>query len=150
MAETSAYVSRVALTLLGATALYQGCWAQFAPRSFYDRFPAGLGWVGPTGPYAEHFVRDIGGLINGLGVLALAAAVVLTRSLLVTTAIAWLVYAVPHLIYHVVHPLPTMQAANVTFLTAQVVLPVIGLAGAMAPRSRPAKHGRDGSMRAGR
>ncbi|MEW9533993.1 hypothetical protein, partial [Microbispora sp. NPDC049125] len=38
---TRRLVARVALLLLAGAALYQGLWAQFAPRSFYDGFPNG-------------------------------------------------------------------------------------------------------------
>jgi hypothetical protein len=60
--------------------------------------------------------------------------------LLITTAVAWLVYALPHLVHHVSHPLETapMQAANVAVLTAEVLLPLVGLAGASVTRWRQA------------
>ncbi len=120
--------SQVALVLLAVGAFYQGLWAQFAPHSFYEGFPIGLGWVRDAGPYSEHLLRDVGGLVTGLGVLALAAAFVRTTPMLVTAAVAWLVYAVPHLVFHVMHPLPTTQGLEVVALTSQVVLPLIGLA----------------------
>jgi hypothetical protein len=122
-------VARLALLLLAAAALYQGVWAQFAPRSFYDDFPGGLGWVAVAGPYNEHLVRDVGGLVSGLGVLAIVTAVWLTTPLLVANAVSWLVYSLPHFAFHVAHPLEEapMQALNVMVLTAEVVLPLAGL-----------------------
>lgn len=130
-------IARTALVLLGAEALYQGVWAQFAPRSFYDRFPtSGWGWVASDGPYNEHLVRDVGGLVTALGILALAAALTLSTPVLVTSAVAWLVYAVPHMVYHVSHPVPKMQTVNVVVLASQVLLPLIGLLGISAHRKR--------------
>jgi len=124
-------VARVALLLLAAAGLYQGLWAQFAPRSFYDDFPAGLTWVAVDGPYNEHLVRDVGGLVNGLGVVAIVAALWLSTPLLVANAVGWLVYALPHFVYHVNHPLAetSMQTWNVVVLTSEVVLPLLGLLG---------------------
>ena len=52
--------------------------ATFFPRSFYDDFPSlGRIWVAIDGPFDEHLVR--------------------------TAAVAWLVNAVPHLVYHLRH-----------------------------------------------
>jgi hypothetical protein len=128
---TRRFIARVALLLLAGAALYQGVWAQLAPRSFYEQFPNGMSWVVGEGPYNEHLVRDIGGLVNGMAVVALVAAVTLSRPLLVTTAIAWLTYALPHLAFHVAHPLdePGQQAVNVVVLCSEVLLPVVGLLG---------------------
>lgn len=130
--------ARVALLLLAAAGLYQGLWAQVAPHSFFQYFPAGMGWVATEGPYNEHLVRDVGGLVNGLAVVALVAAWSPVRPLLVATGVGWLVYAVPHLVFHVRHPLPDSpsQAANVAVLAAEVVLPLLGLLGATAPEGR--------------
>jgi hypothetical protein len=124
--------ARVALLLLAVAGLYQGAWAQVAPRSFFDQFPGGMSWIAAEGPYNEHLVRDIGGLVNGLSVVALIAAWSLSRPLLVANALGWLVYAVPHFVFHVVNPLDDagMQVQNVLVLSAEVVLPLLGLLGA--------------------
>jgi hypothetical protein len=124
-----AIVARVALLLLAVAALYQGIWAQLAPRSFYGGFPGGMGWVATEGPFNEHLVRDIGGLANGLAVVAIAAAWTLSRPLLIANALGWLVYAVPHAVFHLAHPLAgaSTQAQNVVVLTAEIVLPLLGL-----------------------
>jgi hypothetical protein len=80
-------VARGALLLLAAAALYQGVWAQLAPRSFFVDFPGGMSWVAGEGPYNEHLARDIGGLINGLAVVAIVAAWTLSRPLLLANAL---------------------------------------------------------------
>lgn len=92
---------RIALGYLAFVALQIGVWAQFAPRSFYDDFP-GLGrtWVSVDGPYNEHLVRDVGGLYLALGVLIVAAAITVSRHLVMLAAVASLVSGVPHLVYH--------------------------------------------------
>lgn len=130
-------IARIALLLLAAAAFYQGIWAQLAPRSFFEDFPGGMGWVAVEGPYNEHLVRDIGGLVNGLAVVAVVAAWTLSRTLLLATAAAWLVYAVPHLGFHLAHPLDdaSMQTLNVVVLTSEVALPVLGLLALQRRRS---------------
>ncbi len=130
--DTRRLVARVALLLLAVAGLYQGVWAQVGPRSFFEQFPGGMSWVAVEGPYNEHLVRDIGGLVNGLSVVAIVAAWSLSRPLLAANALGWLVYAVPHLAFHVIHPLDDagMQALNVLILSGEVVLPMLGLLGA--------------------
>lgn len=130
--EARRLVARVALLLLAVAGLYQGLWAQVGPRSFFEQFPGGLSWVAADGPYNEHLVRDIGGLVNGLSVVAIVAAWSLSRPLLAANALGWLVYALPHFAYHLSRPLheTDMQVQNVLVLSAEVVLPVIGLLGA--------------------
>jgi hypothetical protein len=125
-------VARVALLLLALAGLYQGVWAQVGPRSFFEKFPGGMSWIAVDGPYNEHLVRDIGGLVNGLSVVAIVAAWSLSRPLLAANALGWLVYALPHLGYHLREPLDDagMQALNVLVLSGEVVLPVLGLVGA--------------------
>ena len=124
-------MARVALVVLAVAGLYQGIWAQVAPRSFFEDFPGGVSWVAGEGPYNEHLVRDIGGLVNGLSVVALVAAWSLSRTLLVANALGWAVYALPHLVFHLAHPLddPGQQAINVVVLVAEVTLPLVGLCG---------------------
>jgi hypothetical protein len=123
--------ARIALVLLAAAALYQGLWAQLAPRSFYESFPGGVSWLVGDGPYNEHFVRDIGGLVNGLAVVAALSAWSLSRRLVVANAAGWLTYAVPHLVFHVVHPLDgaAMQGLNVVVLCSEIAFPLVGLWG---------------------
>jgi hypothetical protein len=125
-------VARVALLVLAVAGLYQGVWAQVGPRSFFEKFPGGMNWIAGDGPYNEHLVRDIGGLVNALSVVAIVAAWSLSRPLLAATTAGWLVYALPHLGYHVRQPLDDagMQVLNVLVLSGEVVLPVLGLLGA--------------------
>ena len=143
--EVRRLVARFALLMLAVAGLYQGLWAQAGPRSFFEQFPGGMSWIAIEGTYNEHLVRDIGGLVNGLSVVAIVAAWSLSRPLLAANALGWLVYALPHLVFHVSHPLDDagMQALNVLVLSSEVVLPVLGLLGAswrQKPRARPRSH----------
>lgn len=81
-----------------------GVWALAAPRSFFDDFPGlGVTWVGELPRYSEHLVRDIGSLNLALAVLLAWAAIGLERGVVRAALVAWLVYSVPHLIFHATH-----------------------------------------------
>lgn len=96
-------VRRVLLVLLLLVALSLGIWAYASPRNWYDTFPGfGLRWVAATGPYNEHFVKDIGGMYLALAVLTAGALWYAAGDALVRiTAAAWTVFNVLHLTYHV-------------------------------------------------
>ena len=94
------------LTLLGASV---GGWALFAPQAFYDSFP-GLGfgaWVGEDGAFNEHLIRDVGELYLGLAGAGVVAMLTRKPTVAVATsrvaAVAWLVFSIPHLLYHLEH-----------------------------------------------
>jgi hypothetical protein len=96
--------ARLLLALLAFQALVPGVWATVSPRSFYDEFPtSGRAWVAADGPYNEHLVRDFGALNLALALVTIAALVWLTRPLVITAAIAWLAWSVPHTVYHLRH-----------------------------------------------
>ena len=133
-------VVRCALIPLVLTGLVVGVWAAFAPRSFYDDFPgAGRVWVAVDGPYNEHLVRDVGTLNLALALVTVVAAVSLARAAVLAAAGAWIIYSLPHLVYHLRHldPYDTGdKVANVVALTGALVLPVIVL---VAELRRPAE-----------
>jgi hypothetical protein len=120
---------RIGLSLLAATALGGGFWALILPRSFYEDFPLpGRYWVSTLGLYNEHLVRDYGELNLALGVLLVFAAVMLERRLVQASLVAWLVYAVPHFVFHVaqVHHFSLGDnLAQRNSLGLQVLLPLV-------------------------
>lgn len=95
---------RCLLAVLGLSAADVGGWALLAPRSFYESFP-GLGrhWIAVTGPYNEHFVRDVGGLYLALLAITAWAALRPTPDLVRVTGLAWSVFSIAHLAYHAGH-----------------------------------------------
>jgi hypothetical protein len=123
---------RLGVSLLAIPALVVGVWALALPRSFYDDFPgAGRHWVSALGPYNEHLVRDVGALNLALGALLALAAIVLERRLVQAALAAWLVYALPHFVFHATEldALPFLDnAANVITLGLVVLLPLVLLA----------------------
>ena len=140
---------RIGLLLLAATAL-GGFWALILPRSFYEDFPLpGRDWVSSLGPYNEHLVRDYGELNLALGVLLVFAAVMLERRLVQASLVAWLVYAVPHFVFHVtqVHHFSLGDnLAQLSSLGFQVLLPLVLLA-LTRMRSTPVRPDSRGSRR---
>jgi hypothetical protein len=92
---------RLGLWVLAFQAALVGLWALFGPRSFYEDFPwAGFSWVSALPPYNEHLVRDVGGLYTGFAVLFTWAAADSDPRLVKPVLIAWLPFAVAHLIFH--------------------------------------------------
>jgi len=124
---------RLLLWLMALGNIGVGLQALFTPRSFYDDFPLGRGWVGLDGPYNQHLVRDVGSLNLALVVLVLAALFVSTRSLARVAAVVWLVNAVPHFLYHARHinmaGMERSDKLGILFtLGGAVLLPVLVLA----------------------
>lgn len=129
-------VARVVLGLLAFSSIQIGLWAVVAPRSFYEDFPGGgRQWVAPDGPFNEHFIRDFGGLNLALGLVLVVAAVQLSPTFVRTAAGAALLFAVPHLTYHLFHldVYETVdQIGNVVTLSLAVLGPLVLLA--LSPR----------------
>ena len=56
------------------------------------------------------------------------AAIWLTRPLVRATAIAWLVYGVPHLVYHVRHRSPFDTDDQVSIVASLALAPILAIA----------------------
>jgi hypothetical protein len=123
---------RVGLWYMAISTGLVSAWILLAPRNFYDEFPTGPAeWVSALPPYNEHLIRDYGAAGLGLGVLAALAAVWMERRLVQAAAIALVVGAAPHLVYH----LTTTEAystgdnvASLFALAAQLAVPLAILA----------------------
>jgi len=121
-------VFRAGLVGLGTLQAVNGLYALIAPRSFYDDYPFGRGWVAALPQYSEHLVRDVGGLFLATAVVLLAAAVYLERRLVAVALIAFLAFSLPHSIFHAFNLEPYSTAdllANVLGLGAMVVVPAL-------------------------
>jgi hypothetical protein len=120
---------RIGLMFVAATPLSGGIWALLFPRSFYDDFPLpGSDWVSTLGPYNEHLVRDYGALNLAMAVLVLAAGVLLERRLVQVALITWLVFEVPHFVFHVGqthHFSAGSNLAQLGGLALLIVLPLV-------------------------
>lgn len=123
-------VVRGALWFLAAGEALVGVWAQFFPRAFYDVFPLpGSAWVALLPPYNEHLVRDVGGLNLALAVVLAAAALRPDPWWSRVAAGAFLVFTVPHAVFHTLHlahfPLVDAVAQTAAFAVG------VGLGGAV-------------------
>ena len=126
---------RGGLAALSAYAAAIGMPALSAPAWFYRSFPLGRGWVAQLPPYNEHLVRDAGALFLGFAVLLGLAATRPRRDLVRGALAAWTVTAVPHLLFHAIHPSGLTSAdaaAQLTLLGVGVVLPLLLLRAARA------------------
>ncbi len=134
-------VVRAILAGLGAIQATDGLYALLAPRSFYDDFPLGRGWVEALPAYSEHLVRDVGGLFLATAVVLFAAAIWLERRLVLVALVSFLAFAIPHTIYHYLNlgPYDAFDTvANVIALGLMVVAPIVVLVAiARAGVSRP-------------
>ncbi|BBY07296.1 hypothetical protein [Mycobacterium noviomagense] len=101
-----------------------GILATVTPRSFYDHVP----WVDLAPPYAEHLMRDFGSMNLALAVVSLVAAITMDRLLVRTMLAAYVVFAIPHLIFHVTHHQHYGTGAAVGETTALVVAALLPLA----------------------
>ena len=124
---------RGSLAFLSLGEIAVGIWALFLPRSFYEDFPSsGREWVSTLGPYDEHLVRDVGEFNLAFGVLLALAAFRPDRRLERISLVAYLVYTVPHFIFHLTQTHAFSVGDNLAQLVSlgfQVALPVAILLG---------------------
>ena len=135
------YLFRGVLGILGAVQITDGIYALFAPRSFYEDFPVGRGWVEALPAYNEHLVRDVGALFLATAVVLFAAAIYLERRLVTVTLLSFLTFSIPHFVYHALNlgVYGTADAvANLVTLGFTVVAPLALL---ILMLRRPAKAG---------
>ncbi len=131
--------TRLVLWLLALTSLQLGLQATFAPASFYADFPGGRGWVALDGAYNEHLVRDFGALNLALCVVTLGALFLSTRAVARLAALAWLVWSVPHLVYHVRHLAP-YDAGDAAGTVVSLALAVLGAVAVLVLTARRRAH----------
>ncbi len=115
---------RPALLFLTLTQVVVGMWQLLLPRSFYD-----LHWVELLPPYNEHLMRDVGGLNLALAVVLGGGALVMERRLVITALLAYLTFAVYHLVFHVTHlehfPLADAIAQTSSLALVEVAFPLV-------------------------
>lgn len=117
-------VKQFLLVVLGVMFLPAGLQAAFFPRSFFDDFPLGRGWIAGTDQfYGEHLVRDVGALFLAMVVVSVWAW--WEPGLCLPVAAAWLVQGTLHLVYHFGH-LHGLEGFDVVgILSSLVVVPII-------------------------
>ncbi len=118
---------RIGIWFLALVELGIGVVATLTPRVFYDDVPG----VSLASPYSEHLMRDVGAMNLALAAVIFVAAITMEQLMVRTALTAYLVFAIPHLLFHVTHHqhYPTTVAiTETTGLVVAVLLPVALLA----------------------
>ena len=119
-------IESTALVLISLLMLPVALQAAFAPRSFFDDFPLGRGWIAQPGDaYNEHLVRDVGVLFIAMIIVTLWT--VWRRLPARPIAVAWLVQGVLHLLYHAGHLDGYETADQVGLVVSLVAVPVLAV-----------------------
>jgi hypothetical protein len=119
-------VLRAALVFGTLLQIWTGVWPLLWPRHFYATFPLpGHPWQAWQPSYNEHLIRDFGALNLVLALLFGVAAYTMDRLMIRVALVAYLIFGVPHLIFHLNH-LAGLPAADAV---AQVVSLTVGVAG---------------------
>jgi len=129
-------ITRLVLGLLAAVQATDGFYALLAPRSFYEDFPLGRGWVEALPAYNEHLLRDVGALFLATAVVLAAAAIWLERRLVLVALVSFLVFSVPHTAYHLFN-LDGISTGDAVAEAVLLVLTVIAPLGLLAAMLRP-------------
>jgi hypothetical protein len=116
---------RIALAAVALSNAITGAQAVGDPRGFYDGFPLGREWVAALPAYNAHLVTDAGAFFLAFAVLFAWAAVRPQRALVVPLSVAWAVFGVIHLAFHVRH-LDGFGAGD-------AIAQTVGLAAVLAP-----------------
>src|SRR2546430_5413237 len=90
-------------------------------------YNVGGGTLSP--PFSEHLMRDYGAMNLALGLVTAVAALTMDRVMVRTSLAAYLLFAVPHLLFHVTHHdhYTASQAVGETTALAIAVLIPLGL-----------------------
>ncbi|MFB9678960.1 hypothetical protein [Streptosporangium vulgare] len=114
---------RIALAILFLDELVVGFWNQFFPESFYTDFPT----VDLTPPFSEHYARDFGGATLGIALLLGIALVIPRAVFVIPAALAYSVFSIPHLLYHLHHLEGTTTGEAVLLTAANATVALLGL-----------------------
>jgi hypothetical protein len=114
---------RAGLWFLAASIAAVGVTATLLPSTFYHRAP----WVAMNPPYSEHLMRDYGAMNLALALIMVVAAITMDRLMIRTSLAAYVVFAIPHLLFHVTHHQHYTTAQAVGETTALVVAALLPL-----------------------
>lgn len=118
--------------LIALFMLAVGVQAALLPRSFFEDFPLGRGWVAATGgAYNEHLVRDVGVLFVAL--IVATAWTAWTRAGDRALAAAWIVQGVGHLGFHAAHLHDLSGGDQAGLLASLIVVAVLAVAAVFYP-----------------
>jgi hypothetical protein len=124
---------RIGIWFLAIVELAIGVVATLTPRVFYDDVP----WVSLAPPYSEHLMRDYGAMNLALGVVSFVAAITMEQLMVRAALAAYLVFAIPHLLFHLTHHQHYTTTAAITETTTLVVAVLLPIALLALTRARP-------------
>ena len=134
-------MARVLIALLAVQTAMVGVWGSIMPLSFYEDGPLPFldtGWTALLPPYNEHLMRDYGLMNLGFAVVLFYTLATMTPSIVRLSMAAYLVFAVPHTVFHLTHldHLSTGSATGLTItLGLTVLLPLLVLVLSTSRRS---------------
>ena len=132
-------IERVALGLIAVFMLPAGLQATLAPKSFFDDFPLGRGWIAHQGDaYNEHLVRDVGALF--LALIVATAWTAWRGGPARPVAVAWLVQGVLHLVFHAGHLDGYDTVDKVGLIVSLITVPSLALVALWAGRAEHSVH----------
>ena len=132
---SSQRIQNLSLLVIAVIMLPAGVQAAFAPRSFFDDFPLGRGWIAKDGgAYNEHLVRDVGVLF--LALIIVTAWTALRSRPSRPVAAAWLLQGVLHLVYHGGHLDGYKSVDKIGMIGSLTVVPVLALIALWTGRSQ--------------
>ncbi len=118
---------RVLMVLLAVPNVITGLWAVLSPQHWYDNFP---GWapqlVAALPPYNEHLATDAGAGLLATGVVMGLAAAWPRREVVITAAVAFLAFSLPHFLWHAVNPAAPMTSAENAVNSLTLAAAVVG------------------------
>ncbi len=118
---------RVLMMLLAVPNLITGLWAVGNPQHWYDTFP---GWapqlISALPPYNEHLATDAGSGLLASGAVMLLAALWPRREVAITAAVAFLLFSLPHFLWHAVNPADILSTAENAVNDITLAAAVIG------------------------
>lgn len=127
-------IEQGALGLIALFMLPAGLQATLTPRSFFDDFPLGRGWIAQDGEaYNEHLVRDVGGLFLALIVVTVWTA--WCRGASRPVAVAWLVQGLLHVVFHARHLDHFGTADKIGLIGSLASVPALALVALWAGRT---------------
>lgn len=119
---------RLGLAVVALPVTANSIWAIVAPKHWFNNFGLNSPWVGALGSYNEHLVLDFSLAHLSLSLLLLVTVFWLSKWLVRLSLSLWLLYAIPHFIFHGFHHAPFGTADNTFILGSlglQVLLPLV-------------------------
>ena len=98
---------------MGGPQLLIGLWAVLAPKSWFDSFPGfDPRLVAAEPPYNEHLAGDAGAGFLATAVILIVAAVWANRAAIQLALLGFVVFTVPHVVYHATNPADALTSVE--------------------------------------